>query len=644
MSNSASPPAPPEAGRRPLRPGRPAHHLLRLGDLLFGASTRGAALAVLVLAGLLVVFITKASLPSIHKFGLSFLTSSDWDVPHLKFGAVPFVWGTLMTSALAMLMAVPISVAAATYLAEIASGWLRRVASFLIELLAAIPSVIYGFWGIFFLVPVIRALFEVVGIENATGRSIFTASVILAIMVVPYIAAITYDVCRAVPQSQRQGALALGATRWQMIWRVVLPYARPGIIAACFLALGRALGETMAVAMLVGNNPKVTFDIFGPGTTIPSVIANELGSASYDMHKSALVQLGLVLFVVTVLVNVAARVLLWRVGRLGGESRSLFSRLFVRSVTSAPVAAAVAASPPGAPAPSADGRPAIRQVAASNRGRALLSNTVVTYVLGGCLLLTLIPLFHILGYITFRGLGSVDWAFFTHLPQDDVPGLGQALVGSAILVGLATVVSVPLGILAALFLTEFRTSRMAPAVRFVGELLTGVPSVIVGVFAYALIVTPFGFSAYAGAFALAVLMVPIIMRSAEEALKLVPAALRHGSYALGASHAQTVTRVLLPTALPTIITGVCLAVARAAGETAPLLFTAGNSNYWPTKGLGKPMPFLTYYIYYYALSEDPTERRLAWAGALILLVLVMALNVGIRAATGKRVLSATRAD
>src|SRR5262249_31385725 len=157
-----------------------------------------------------------------------------------------------------------------------------RTASFLVELLAAIPSVIYGFWGIFFLVPIIRAFFEVVGVQNSTGRGIFTASVILAIMVVPYIAAITYDVCRAVPPSERQGSLALGSTRWQMIWRVVLPYARPGIIAACFLALGRALGETMAVAMLVGNNPKVTWNIFEPGTTIPSVIANELGSASYD--------------------------------------------------------------------------------------------------------------------------------------------------------------------------------------------------------------------------------------------------------------------------------------------------------------------------------------------------------------------------
>jgi phosphate transport system permease protein len=643
MSISATPPAPPPppaAALRPGRPNRPAHRLLRLWDLCFSAAAHGAGGAVLLLAVLLVFFIAKASVPAISKFGLSFLASSAWDVPHLEFGALPFALGTLITSALAMLMAVPVSVAAAAYLAEIAPRWMRRTASFLVELLAAIPSVIYGFWGIFFLVPILQAAYHAAGVHNSTGRGIFTASLILAIMIVPYIAAITYDVCRAVPQSQRQGALALGATRWQMIRRVVIPYARPGIIAACFLALGRALGETMAVAMLVGNNPKVTWNIFGPGTTIPSVIANELGGASYDMHKSALIALGLVLFLVTVLVNVAARLLLWRMGRTPRDGQALLARLF-----GAGVAPAAAPPVPLAPPPPPDGgKTLIQEVAARNRGRVLLADHVVTWVLGGCLILTLIPLFHILSYITIRGLGSINWAFFSHLPQDEVPGLGQALMGSTIMVLLATAGAVPLGILAALYLTEFRNSRLVPAVRFVGELLTGVPSVIVGIFAYALIVTPWGFSAYAGAFALGVLMVPIVMRSSEEALKLVPSALRHGSYALGASHAQTVVRVLLPTALPTIVTGVCLAVARIAGETAPLLFTAGNSNYWPNKGLARPMPFLTYYIYYYALSEDAEERRLAWAGALVLLLLVMALNVGIRALTGRRVLSATRAD
>jgi phosphate transport system permease protein len=211
-----------------------------LTDLLFRGASRSASLSVLLLAGLLVFFLVKGSWLAIHTIGFSFFIRNDWNPPKELFGAVPFVYGTVVTSALAMLIAVPISVGAATFLAEIAPHWLRRGASFLVELLAAIPSVVYGFWGIFFLVPLFQVVFAWLHISNPMGRGIFTASVILSIMIVPYIAAITFDVCRAVPQSQREGSLALGSTRWQTIWHIVLPYARPGIVGGCFLALGRA--------------------------------------------------------------------------------------------------------------------------------------------------------------------------------------------------------------------------------------------------------------------------------------------------------------------------------------------------------------------------------------------------------------------
>jgi phosphate transport system permease protein len=602
--------------------------LLSLGDLLFRLACLIASLCLPAILLLIIVYLLIQSWPSIREFGLSFFTSSEWDTTKLQFGAVPFMYGTIVTSALAMLIAVPLSVGAATYLAEIAPGWLRRTASFLIELLAAIPSVVYGFWGIFFLVPVMQTFFGWLHVSNTSGRGIFTASVILAIMIVPYIAAITYDVCRAVPQSQRQGALALGSTRWQMIWSVVLPYARPGIMGGCVLALGRAIGETMAVAMVIGNRADVPWNIFDLGATIPSVIANELPTASRDLHISAMIELGLVLLLVTVIINCFARVLLWRVGQ-PGRGFALFHRI----------------PGPGTLA-SGDGEIAGPALVASTpraRHRAYLVDAVMTGVLGICLIITLIPLFHIFGYITYRGSSSVSWEFFTHLPYDNPPGLGHAVLGSAIMVGLATAGAVPIGVFAALFLTEYRASRLAPPVRFICELLGGVPSIIVGIFAYALLVHRFGFSAYAGATALGIIMIPIVVRSSEEALKLVPTALRNASYALGASHAQTVVRVIVPTALPTIITGIFLAMARVAGETAPLLFTAYNSNFWP-KSLSSRMPNLTYYIYNYSLSDNREEQRQAWAGALVLLVLVMLLNVGIRILTGKRVLQATRAD
>jgi phosphate transport system permease protein len=268
----------------------------------------------------------------------------------------------------------------------------------------------------------------------------------------------------------------------------------------------------------------------------------------------------------------------------------------------------------------------------------------MTGVLAVCLLLILVPLFHILAYVVFAGLGEVNLAFFTNLPWEDPPGLGHAVVGSAVMVGLGTAAAVPIGVLAALYLTEFPKSRLNPPIRFVGELLGGVPSVVIGIFGYALIVaTTKQASAWAGAFALAVMMVPVVMRSSEEALKLVPAALRNASYALGASHWQTVVRVILPAALPGVVTGIFLGIARIAGETAPLLFTASNTQFW-MKGLNRETPFLTYYIYDYSLSAEPDQRRLAWTAALVLLAFVMLLNVGIRLLTGKRVMLASRAE
>jgi phosphate transport system permease protein len=210
------------------------------------------------------------------------------------------------------------------------------------------------------------------------------------------------------------------------------------------------------------------------------------------------------------------------------------------------------------------------------------------------------------------------------------------------LVGLATLFAVPLALLAGIYLGEYPTGRLVPAVRFVGELLGGVPSIIIGIFGYALLVAPWGFSGWAGAFALGVMMVPIVMRATEEALKLVPHSLRDASYALGAATWQTILRVTVPAALPTIITGVFLAIARIAGETAPLLLTAYNYSFWP-RSPGERTPFLTYYIYTYSRSDVPGEQQLAWSAALVLLALVMLLNVGIRLATGRRMFSAAQA-
>ena len=629
------PPAPP-----PERP--PSQR----GDAIFNAVCRIAGLSILVVAAALVVVLVWQSRTVLPRFG-EFLTGLKLDPVNNKYGALAYVFGTLVTSALAMLIAVPLGVGAAAYLAEIAPGWLRRAGSFLIELLAAIPSVVYGFWGLYFVAPAVQWFFDRVGGPNTGGAGVLSASLILAIMIVPYITAISFDVCRAVPRSQREGALALGATRWQVIRNNVLPYARPGIIAACFLALGRALGETMAVTMLIGNRPyfpkswhEVLAIPFALSDSIASVIANQLNESVEDAHRSALVALGLLLLLVTVVVNVVARLLIARMGRERRPGRaSLLAKLLGRRSASVAVAPSRADLNLGPIEDESEVRRA--------HDAALRKNRVMTGVLFGCLAATLLPLFLILGYIVYRGIGSLNGAFFTELPTPPgVPGGGMAhaIGGSAMLVGLATLFAVPLGILAAVFLAETRATRLTAAIRFVAELLGGVPSIVLGIFAYAVIVQTTGsFSGWAGAFALAVMMIPIVVRATEESMRLVPQSLRHASYALGGNHWQTVSWITLPAALPAIITGVFLAIGRIAGETAPLLLTAYGSNFWPRSPSDRT-PFLPKYIYDYSRSGYADWERQAWAAALVLVAVVMLLNVGIRAVAGRRVVAASRAD
>ncbi|HMC89297.1 MAG TPA: phosphate ABC transporter permease subunit PstC, partial [Gemmataceae bacterium] len=223
-------------------PGRSLPPAPRVGDLLFRVICQTGAMVVLVLAALLLLVLLWKSWLAIRTIGVQFFTTTTWDPEpdHRRFGALCFVFGTVATSAIAMLIAVPLGVGAATFLSEITNGWIRRTGAFLVEMLAAIPSVVYGFWGLFVLAPAMQKAFTALGGPNQGGVGILSAGVILSIMILPYVAAVSFDVCRAVPSAQREGALALGATRWQTIWSVVLPYARPGIVGGCFIALGRA--------------------------------------------------------------------------------------------------------------------------------------------------------------------------------------------------------------------------------------------------------------------------------------------------------------------------------------------------------------------------------------------------------------------
>ncbi len=295
------------------------------GDRVFRVLLTLAAVAIPVLVGFLVYELWSGAQLAVERFGLDFVTTSAWDPVSEKFGAVPLIFGTLLSSLLALLIAVPLSLGVAIFLTEFAPLSVREPVAFVIGLLAAIPSVVYGLWGIFVLIPLLRStvyplLQDVLGFlplfdGPIYGPSMLTAGIILAIMVMPYIMSVAREVLVAVPMSQREAALALGATRWEAVRTAVLPYARSGIVGAVILGLGRALGETMAVTMVIGNRHEISASLFAPGYTMAAAIANEFSEAVGDLHLAALAYVALVLFAVTVVVNAAARLLIWRVAR-----------------------------------------------------------------------------------------------------------------------------------------------------------------------------------------------------------------------------------------------------------------------------------------------------------------------------------------
>jgi phosphate transport system permease protein len=289
------------------------------------------ALSILLILLVMIIGMVRESLPALQAFGWKFVTSSEWDAVQGKFGALPYVWGSVVSSLLALLLATPLSVGAAIFITEIVPRKTGSVIAALVELLAAIPSVIYGLWGVLVMAPWLQKSVQPYLIEHfgflplftgaPYGVSMLAAVFILMIMIVPIITSITKEVLLTVPVSQKEAAIALGATRWEMIRIAVLPYGKSGIIGAVILGLGRAIGETMAVTMVIGNTPQISLSLLSPAYTMPSVIANEFAETTSKLHAAALMEIGLILLVVTLIINTLARLLLWSVtrGAKGGK-------------------------------------------------------------------------------------------------------------------------------------------------------------------------------------------------------------------------------------------------------------------------------------------------------------------------------------
>jgi len=303
----------------------------RVGDWLFKYSTFLFALGIAGLVVIIIISMAQNSTLSVAKFGWSFVTNSNWDPVHEQFGAAAFVYGTVVSSILALLFAVPVSIGIAVFLVEQAPRRLSYPTSFLVQLLAAIPSVVYGMWGIFVLAPLLRTYiyppiqsalgFLPIFQGPANGLGLMTAGIILAVMIVPIITAVSTDVLRSVSNSLREASYAMGATKWE-VTQVVLGAARSGISGAVILGLGRAIGETMAVTMVIGNRPEISERLFAPSYTISAAIANEFTEATSELYRHSLVELGLILFFITFVINFFARMLVWSVTRGAGRSRA----------------------------------------------------------------------------------------------------------------------------------------------------------------------------------------------------------------------------------------------------------------------------------------------------------------------------------
>jgi phosphate transport system permease protein len=306
----------------------------RLGDRLFHGATLGAAILVLLLLGGVTLALIKGGWPAISTFKLDFLTREVWNPVTEKFGGLAAIYGTLVTSTIAMLVAIPVSFGIAVFLTELCPGWLRRPVAMAVELLAAVPSIIYGIWGLFVFAPLMQEyaqpwLIDVLGDLPLIGAlfegppygiGILTAGLVLAIMVLPFISSVMREVFETVPDVLKESAYGLGATTWEVVWKVVLPYSRAGVVGGIMLGLGRALGETMAVTFVIGNAHRIKASLMAPGTTISASIANEFTEATGDLYTSSLIALGVLLFIITFVVIAAARLMLRRM-----EQRSLSS-------------------------------------------------------------------------------------------------------------------------------------------------------------------------------------------------------------------------------------------------------------------------------------------------------------------------------
>ncbi|HWR63443.1 MAG TPA: phosphate ABC transporter permease PstA, partial [Candidatus Thermoplasmatota archaeon] len=569
----------------------------------------------------------------------TFISGTKWNpTESLQFGTYPLIIGTLLVTFGAMALAIPLSIGGALFVSEIASSRVRSIIKPAIELLAGIPSVVYGFFGLILLTTWIKDFFGV-----PTGETWLAGSIILGIMAIPTITTVAEDALKAVPREYKEGSLAMGATRWQTISKVVVPSALSGITAAIILGVGRAVGETMAILMVCGNAaiiPTPLWNMFSPIRTLTSTLGIETAEVPVGgPHYHALFGVAVLLLVITLIINISAVYLLGVLQKKHGATTKkkkpilsfahiikikkiftslalLFLLLLLYLITGILVTIVLVII-------------GSLLVFIKKRISQKTIQKIAFSTLGGSIIIIIILLGIILSYIFINGTGALSWEFLTEAPKNlgRAGGISTALIGTLYLVAGAIAIALPIGVGASIYLTEYtKESLMTKIIRTGADLLNGTPSIVFGLFGFAFFVLylKFGFSLIAGQITLAFMIIPTILRTTEEALRSVPQAIREGSYAVGATRWQTIKRVVLPPAAPGIITGAILGIGRAAGETAPIMFTAvAFSSFFPSSLL-EPVNALPYHLFIIATNVPGSAARSAAGGtALVLLLFVI---------------------
>lgn len=584
---------------------------------------------------------------------------------------IPLIFGTVLMSALALCFAFFVAIGIALFISHYAPKKIVPFLSSVVDLLAAIPSVIYGLWGGLVLVPAMYPFWDWIsrflswiplfaGPVANPSRCAATVSLVLAVMILPIITSIARDIFQQAPRLQQEGALALGATKWEMIKLAVLPFAKSGIVSASMLGLGRALGETMAVLMILSPGFTFGINIFkaSQNQTIAANIAAQYPEAN-GLGVSALIGTGLVLFVISFVVNFVARKI---AGNTSANRLNIFAKFkkFVKSIKSkklnqvsssvSSVSSDLVSSSSTSPVIDFDKFSPTRSSIALRKRKDFLMHVLIFL----SFIVAIIPLASLLLTTIIHGVKRFNIDFLTHnmtyVVGGNATGTGgyggilHAIIGTLEITLGAMVISIPIGLMCAVYLIEYANGRrIARIINLMVDVMSGIPSIVAGLFAFsmfAILLGPGTINGFEGSVALSILMIPTVVKSAQEMLKIVPNDLREASLALGVTKQRTITKVVLRTALPGIVSGCILAVARVIGETAPLLMASGfiaSTNFNLFEG---QMTTLPVYVYqeYSKLSANcpanapdscvttiPMER--AWSAALALIVIVLLLNI-----------------